>query len=368
MTKREQEIVEILRADPLISQQELAGRLGITRSSVGVHIANLLKKGVILGKGYVIGGGGYVSVFGGANMDIEGFPKKPLIMNDSNPGTVLLSMGGVGRNIAENIARLGLPVKLFTYLGDDFYGEQVRRETARAGVDMSGAETLPGASTGIYLCILDETGDMKVAVSHMDIYDRMTQTCVDHRREVLARSSLIVVDTNPPEEVLRYLFTSLPGASFIADTVSVTKSQKLRNLLPFLHTVKPNRLEAQVLTGVEITGRASMDRAADYFLKQGVKNVFITLGADGTYFCDGNRRGVLRAKNARVVNATGAGDAFTAGLALGNLRDMPIEEKTRFAMGAALVALQCRSTINPELSEQAVRNAIGEAGIELCRI
>lgn len=355
--------MEILRADPLISQQELARRLGITRSSVGVHIANLMKKGVILGRGYVIGGGGYVSVFGGANMDIQGFPKKPLIMNDSNPGTVLLSMGGVGRNIAENIARLGLPVKLFTYLGNDFYGEQVRRETARAGVDMCGTEAVPGASTGIYLCILDETGDMKVAVSHMDIYDRMTPVYVDRKRETLARSACVVVDTNPPAEVLRHLLTSLPGTCFIADTVSVTKSAKLKELLPYLHTVKPNRLEAQVLTGVEITGRASMDRAADCFLNQGVKNVFITLGAGGTFYCDGRSRGVIRAKKPTVVNATGAGDAFTAGLALGNLRGMSIEEKARFAMGAALVALRCGATINPELSEQAVLKAVEEAEI-----
>lgn len=363
MTKREQEILSILREDPLISQQDLARRLGITRSSVSVHIANLLKKGVILGKGYVIGGGEYVSVFGGANMDIQGFPKKPLIMNDSNPGTVLLSMGGVGRNIAENIARLGLPVKLFTYLGDDFYGEQVRRETARAGVDLSGAEVLAGASTGIYLCILDETGDMKVAVSHMDIYDRMTASYVDRRREILARSSYIVVDTNPPAEVLRHLFKSLPESKFIADTVSVTKSEKLKELLPWLHTVKPNRLEARVLTGVEITGRASMDRAADIFLGKGVKNIFITLGPDGTFYCDEYRRGIMRANRAKVVNATGAGDAFTAGLALGNLRGMAIEEKTRFAMGAALVALRCGDTINPKLNEETVMRAMEESEI-----
>lgn len=364
MTRREQEIVAILREDPLISQQALADRLGITRSSVGVHIANLLKKGVILGKGYVIRSDAYVSVLGGANMDIQGFPRRKLLLRDSNPGKVLHSMGGVGRNIAENLARLGVEVKLLTLLGDDLYGQQIRRETGRAGVDMTHAETVPGETTGTYLSLLDETGDMKAAVNAMDIYERMNRSFIDRKHPVLSRSSMVVLDTNPPEEVLRHLANTLPGQKFIADPVSAAKAVKLKDLLPCLHTVKPNRLEAEVLTGVEITGRDSMDEAADVLLEAGVRQVFLTLGPDGTYYCDGQQRGILRANKTQLVNATGAGDAFTAGLVLGNLRDWSIEETARFATGAALLALSHKDTINPYFSEEAVYQTIREA--ELC--
>ncbi|NCU32778.1 MAG: winged helix-turn-helix transcriptional regulator, partial [Candidatus Moranbacteria bacterium] len=121
MTQREQEILAILKTEPTISQQELANRLNITRSSVAVHITNLIKKGYILGKGYVISEDPYVVVIGGANIDIQGYPHQPLIPHDSNIGTVKMSLGGVGRNIAENCARLNIPTRLISVVGNDLY-------------------------------------------------------------------------------------------------------------------------------------------------------------------------------------------------------------------------------------------------------
>ena len=117
MTNREKEILEIIRSNPLISQKELAVRLGITRSSVAGHIMKLTDKGLIRGKGYILKGSPYAVVIGAANMDIQGYPGTPLVQKDSNPGQVKISCGGVGRNIAENMARLGLDVKLLTLLG-----------------------------------------------------------------------------------------------------------------------------------------------------------------------------------------------------------------------------------------------------------
>ena len=116
MTKREQEILIILKENPLIAQQELANMLGIKRSSVGVHLSNLLKKGYLKGKGYIINEAPYLVVLGGANVDIVGFTDVPLVLKDSNQGTLKISMGGVGRNIAENLVRLGLNTKLILIL------------------------------------------------------------------------------------------------------------------------------------------------------------------------------------------------------------------------------------------------------------
>ena len=93
MTQREQQILEWIRQDPMISQEDLAQRAGITRSSVGVHISNLMKKGCILGKGYLLPDSGYVAVAGAVNVDIGGRSAGPLVGRDSNPGTVTVSMG-----------------------------------------------------------------------------------------------------------------------------------------------------------------------------------------------------------------------------------------------------------------------------------
>ena len=117
MTQREQQILDWITEDPMISQEALAERAGITRSSVAVHISNLMKKGHIVGRGYILPAGGYVVVAGAVNVDIGGQSAGPLVGRDSNPGKVTVSMGGVGRNIAHNLRLLGVKVSLLTALG-----------------------------------------------------------------------------------------------------------------------------------------------------------------------------------------------------------------------------------------------------------
>ena len=125
MTQRERQILQLIETDPMISQQEIADKLGITRSSAAVHISNLMKKGCIAGKGYVLRSGSYVVVVGGVNVDIGGRSFAPLIAADSNPGSVSVSLGGVGRNIAHNMSLMGLDVRLLTAFGVELHGERV---------------------------------------------------------------------------------------------------------------------------------------------------------------------------------------------------------------------------------------------------
>ena len=306
---------------------------------------------------------GYISVIGGANVDIQGFPFKTLKLHDSNPGRILVSAGGVGRNIAENTARLGLHTKFISLLGADLYGEMIMEECQGAGIDMRHVETLPGETTGTYLSVLDESGDMEVAISHMAIYDRMDWQFIDRHKDAIEHSALVVLDTNLPEAVIRHILSSVGRQKFIVDTVSTAKALKIREFLGSFHTVKPNRLEAQALTGIQITDRDSLERTADFFHAKGVRNVFISLAADGTYYSDQESRGIMQAHQLEIINATGAGDAFIAGLVLGNLRGWDMRTKTRFAIGASLMALAHRDTINPELSEDKINQVIQAAEI-----
>lgn len=125
MTQRERQILQLIEANPMIQQQEIADKLGITRSSVAVHISNLTKKGCIAGKGYVLRTGSYAVVVGGVNVDIGARSFKPLVAEDSNPGEVMTSLGGVGRNIAHNMSLMGVDTRLLSAYGDDLNGERV---------------------------------------------------------------------------------------------------------------------------------------------------------------------------------------------------------------------------------------------------
>ena len=202
MTQRERQILNWIEENPLISQQELADKAGITRSSVAVHISNLMKKGCIAGKGYVLRSGSYVVVVGGVNVDIGGHSFAPLIAADSNPGSVSVSLGGVGRNIAHNMSLMGLDVRLLTAYGDDFHGQQVAASCSELGIDLSHALRVSGGTTSTYLYLADPAGEMALAVSDMSICEKITPAYLAANLPILQNAQVIVADTNIPAESL----------------------------------------------------------------------------------------------------------------------------------------------------------------------
>ena len=194
MTQRERQLLNWIEENPLISQQELAEKAGITRSSVAVHISNLMKKGHIVGKGYIVHTAPYVTVVGGVNMDIGGWPGEALVPQDSNPGTVRMSLGGVGRNIAHNMSLLGLDVRLVTAFGDDMNAQKLAASCGELGIDISQSPVIPGGRTSTYLFINDQQGDMALAVSDMDIYRHLTPQVLSARQKLLMGSQVIVLE------------------------------------------------------------------------------------------------------------------------------------------------------------------------------
>ncbi|QEK12997.1 winged helix-turn-helix transcriptional regulator [Crassaminicella thermophila] len=363
MTDREKEILSLIQKNPFISQQELATTLGIARSSVAVHITNLMKKGYIKGKGYILREAEYVAVIGGTNIDIQGFPSKPLILNDSNPGKVKISLGGVGRNIAENLVKLGIETKLISAIGDDLYGRKILEECKLSGIDMQHCLTLKDMPSSTYLSILDENRDLKVAISHMDIFNKITIDFIRKKFPILKNSQLVVVDTNISEEILYYLVTNLKEVNFFLDPVSTSKSRKVKDFIGYFHTIKPNKLEAEILSNIKINTRKDLEKVSYYFLNQGVKKVFISLGKEGVFYADENNKNFLSTPKINVVNATGAGDAFMSGLIYSYLNDYSLDASAKFAIGASILALSHENTINPTMSLENIKKQLKEMNI-----
>ena len=354
MTQRERQILKWIEENPLISQQELADKAGITRSSAAVHISNLMKQGHIAGKGYIVRTAPYAVVVGGVNMDIGGRSHKALVPADSNPGQVRMSLGGVGRNIAHNMALLGVDVRLLTAFGDDMNAQRIAASCGELGIDISQCLTVPGAATSTYLFIADEKGDMALAVSDMEIYDHVTPAFLAGRSRLLQNAQLIVIDTNIPAESIAWLADNVKLPIF-ADPVSTAKAEKLRPVLGKLHTLKPNRLEAELLSGVAITDQKSLDKAVDVLLGTGLRRVFVSLGGDGVYAAAHNQRLHVSCCPGTMVNTTGCGDAAMAAIAWAYLEGTGLERTARAAMAAGSIAMESSETINPNMSAQALK-------------
>ena len=355
LTQREREILQLIEADPMIQQQDIADKLGIARSSVAVHISNLTKKGYIAGKGYVLRSGSYAVVVGGVNVDIGGRSFAPLIASDSNPGTVSLSLGGVGRNIAHNLSLLGADVRLLAAYGDDLHGQQVENSCAGLGIDLSHGLKVSGGTTSTYLYLMDQQGEMALAISDMEICKKITPAYLAANLTLLQNAQLIIADANIPQESLIYLAENCTAPLF-CDPVSTKKAEKLRPILHKIHTLKPNRLEAELLSGVKIETAADVAKAADKLTELGVHRMFISMGADGVYAAMGDQRLQLSNLPGNMVNTTGCGDAFMAALAWSYLEGLDLKQTALAGLAAGSIAMESPETINPCMSATALRN------------
>ena len=297
----------------------------------------------------------YIALLGGINMDVSVHAHSALRKGDSNAGRVQCSPGGVARNVAENLLRLGLDARLLGVLGDDVFGQALWQSGAAMGLDMRACLTLPGHRSATYVCLHQADGDMDVAVNDMDIMDAFTPALLQPQLALLRSAAALVADCNLHPDVWQWLATEVAHPALFAEAVSVAKCTRLGPVLAQIYTLKANRLEAQALCGRAI---ASVQDACDAALalhRLGVGRVLISLGAQGVAWCDADARCGHRAARAMpVLSATGAGDALMGGLVYGHLQGWPLEKALAWAMARAEITLTSPAANAPALSLQAV--------------
>lgn len=298
-----------------------------------------------------------VVVVGGANTDIVGRPFAGLVMGDSNPGYTHLSSGGVGRNIAENLVCLGFSVELVTALGGDHNAHALADGCRAAGIGLSGALLIDDVPGSVYLAILDEGGDMQVAVNDMRALDRLLPPQLAERKELICSAELVVLDGNLDPASFDWLAAEVT-VPMLLDPVSAAKAPRAQKILPRLAALKCNVLEAAALLGSEpLEDDVTVERAAGQLLDRGVASVYVTAGPRGVYYASAEEAGWLPAPHAGVANATGAGDAFSAGVACGMLERRSVSECA--ALGSALAGITLASTHT--VSDRVNRGAVDKA-------
>lgn len=302
----------------------------------------------------------YVAVIGAANIDIGGTPSKPLIPADSNPGEISITYGGVGRNIAHNLAKLGVPVKLITAVGGDVLGADMLRSCESVGMDVSNVLRIPDRTSSMYLYINNSSGDMEMAIDHMSIADQITPEYLDSVRHVIQGAMAVVADANISADAFIHL-KSLCRAPLYVDPVSTVLASKIKPALEGIDTLKPNRLEAEYLTGMTIQTEADFRAAADAILNMGVRRVFLSMGSEGMLAADKNNMYIVGEYPADVVCTTGAGDSATAAIVWASTVVADRDSLVTAAKAANVVAAMTvgvQETNNPALTHSAVLDVI----------
>lgn len=374
LTPQEQAILGLLRADPLLDAAALAERLGTTKASVSVALSNLTRKGAILGRGYLVRGDAAVVVVGGAVMDVKARSGAPLDPGTSNPGEVTTNPGGVGRNIAENLARLGTPTHLVAAIGTDSFGEELLAHTRGAGVSLDHV-VATSRPTGTYLAVLDHDGDLSVAVSDMSATDALTVADIEPARSLVQHCELLVIDGNIPLDVTSWLcdVAARNKVPVVIEPVSVVKARRLRPLFaasrPVL-AVTPNISELAALVDREVADTVpAISRAAAELHALGVRHVWVRRGARGSLLStapdSGDGRPVVTTNtsvSADVVDVTGAGDSMTAGFVHALLQDDEPAAAASFGQATAALTTESAHTVRPDLTHALVSGRLTTQG------
>ncbi|WP_334175467.1 carbohydrate kinase [Pseudoxanthobacter sp.] len=347
LNEQERAILARIDEDPFISQQALAEALGLGRSTVATYIAQLVRKGHLLGRAYVRAPQPAVLVIGGAVLDRKYRLDGPLVPGSSNPVSSARTFGGVGRNVAEVLARLGIATELATVVGDDEAGRALLEALKAAGVGLARTVALPGARTAEYVAVLTPDGHLVAGLADMDIFATLTPADIARLAPALARAGWVFAETNLPAETIAALLARRREGRFrlAMDAVSVAKAARLPAGLTGIDVLFLNADE-----GVALTGRADPAAAAAALLAAGAGTVVLTCGAAGAWICDAAGPRLLPAPPAKVVDVTGAGDTLV-GVALAALASgHGIDDAVGRGMAAAADTIGSAASIAPALS------------------
>jgi len=300
-------------------------------------------------------------------MDLLGSPSNTLLGRTSNPGYVSTSPGGVGRNIADNLTRLQQACWLMAPLGDDANGRFLAQHCQQLGIEIQALSVLKGQPTSTYLSIVDEHGEMQVAIADMGLIDGFGEAHLKPHVDHLRAATLVAMDTNLSAACLHYVCATLTEKPLFVDTVSMAKAVRIKPHLQHIHSLKPNLCEAQAIAGTDYGPSptdAQLSCLARWFLQQGVRHLYLSLGAQGVLYSGPKQQFLMALKEPskapEMINSNGAGDAMMAGLCAAWIQGLDASDRVAYGVACAQIAMSSQATINPQISHQLIHRMLKE--------
>jgi pseudouridine kinase len=305
-----------------------------------------------------------VLCIGASNIDRKLRALQALHMQSSNPAQTLESFGGVARNVAENLARLGLSVQLLTAVGQDAAGDALLSHLEALGIATVGSLRVAGRSTGHYSAVLDTRGHLVLAMADMALAECLTPAWLTRMRARLNASALWLADLNLPPATLRALpkLARQSGKPLVLVAVSAPKMARLNTDLRGIDTLVLNRAELESYLGHALPRQSDMNAAFQTLHARGLQRLVLSLGARGLLFGDASQSLRLQRLAAptlargALVDVSGAGDALCAGVCAGLLAQ-PQDLRAACELGQKLaqLTLQSAHTVSPKISPRLLK-------------
>ncbi len=301
----------------------------------------------------------HVCIVGAAIIDLMGFTNHDIKISDSVPGSWKEAPGGVGRNIAENLARLGISTNLITAFGDDPFSKILIADALKSGIELSRCLYINGGKAATFIAILDKANDLHTGIAALDIIQELNVAALEKRLDLLTEANIVIADTNIPEESLRWLSQHPDLPEVYLDLVSMKLAEKVKSFYGNFHSIKANKYEAELLSGITLNNAGDFKLAADKMIHAGLERIFITAGERGVFYADRTTAGWARPVLVEVQNTTGAGDAFMSGMTYASLNGQPIHTCARTGLAAAAIALKSTRAVNPDINEHLLTEYLG---------
>ena len=358
MNEKEKLVFKLIKENPFLSQQEMAEQLGMSRPALANIISALIKRGEIMGRAYVLPEKNQVITIGGANVDPKFAIEGNVQLGTSNPAKVTESVGGVARNIAENLGRLGNRMSLIPTLGDDHDGRLIE-QSSKAYMSFDLVEKLKDETTGSYTAVLDDHGELVVAMANMSIYNQLSPMILKRHEATLQKASCLIIDLNCPAETVQYLkeFAYQRQVPLVIVPVSSPKMVNMPNDLNGVDYLICNRDEAETYLDVKLETYGHYEKAVKALLQKGAKYVLLTLGEHGVmvgYEEKVNHYKAVLTNN--IVDVTGAGDAFVSAFLHGILNNEELDEAIQLGLVSASKTLQSDKTVREDLTKENLTN------------
>ena len=352
MTSKEKEILDIIKANPTIEQNEIAELLNITRSTVAVHISSLMKKGYLLGKGYLINDDFYIVGIGACNVDVYGESLIPIKKSYDHPAIIKSDVGGVMYNIISNYVKLSGKAKLITAYGDDIYGKAIVDACLKNNIDINDSLLVKNNTSGLFMQIQDNNNDMHLAICDMSILDNISVEYIKSKKNILINSECVVLDSSIKDECIKEVINICKDkVPIYFDPISDNYAIKVREYLNGITLIKPNKTELEALSNMKINNDDDLIKAGNKVLDKGVKKIVVSLGSNGILYMDKDKTMKRKLKpEKKMVNASGAGDALMATLIYGEVNGWDIDKTIDYGLAAGIAAIRSEVTINEKMS------------------
>lgn len=298
-----------------------------------------------------------VVVIGAAGFDLKGrVVSDRVVEGSSNAGELALGVGGVARNIAENLARLDIDTTLIAAVADDMLGAIVVELTRAAGVNVEHVLTVPGGRTGAYLGLIAPGGDLLMGIDDMGIVRKITPRVVRDLRFLLRGAGMVIVDANLSGGTLRAVrrVCDIAGVPVCIEPVSLPLIGRILPYIPGTALFTPNVAEAEEILGRRIMNIEDARAAALALRERDIGIVVVTLGGGGAVYATSEGSGHVPAIQTEIVDAGGAGAAMTAGIVCGLMHHFPMDEAVALGASTASLTLLSPETVRGDISLERV--------------